>query len=339
MIMIKMKGSIETKESADIALKVREAQVRQLYTQTWVGLTGVIVISLSICTILWDVIPKWELLSWVGAMILFSIVRGALTAAFQRKSPSGADIYRWGNAHAVATAISGILWALPTIFLWPDNSPVHQMVWPICIVALSASAVATYCTWTASYLSFLILSTVPLSIRLLSEGRQEYIVIGLLGLFFIAVLAWTGKVMHAATLSAFLESIRNEALSSVLAEDKAQVEELNTQLQQEIAKRARSQEKLELQNQELERVNAQLTATKNNLERSNQELEHALASVNQLSGLLPICASCKKIRNDEGYWEQIEAYIRDHSDVEFSHGICPDCAGKLYHDYMDKKSS
>jgi len=60
------------------------------------------------------------------------------------------------------------------------------------------------------------------------------------------------------------------------------------------------------------------------------DLQVALAKVKTLSGFLPICASCKKIRDDEGYWHQIESYIRDHSDAEFSHGICPACARKLY---------
>jgi len=60
------------------------------------------------------------------------------------------------------------------------------------------------------------------------------------------------------------------------------------------------------------------------------ELQDALAKVKMLSGFLPICASCKKIRDDKGYWNQIEAYIRDHSEAEFSHGLCPECAKKLY---------
>lgn len=60
------------------------------------------------------------------------------------------------------------------------------------------------------------------------------------------------------------------------------------------------------------------------------ELQDALGQVKTLSGLLPICSSCKKIRNDEGYWSQIEAYIQEHSDAVFSHGICPECAKKLY---------
>ena len=59
-------------------------------------------------------------------------------------------------------------------------------------------------------------------------------------------------------------------------------------------------------------------------------LQDALANVKTLSGLLPICSACNKIRNDAGYWERIETYIRERSDAEFTHSICPDCAKKLY---------
>ncbi len=73
-------------------------------------------------------------------------------------------------------------------------------------------------------------------------------------------------------------------------------------------------------------------------ERMIGELQSALAEVKTLSGLLPICASCKKIRDDKGYWNQIESYIAKHSDAEFSHSICPDCAKKLYPEfYKDKE--
>lgn len=56
-----------------------------------------------------------------------------------------------------------------------------------------------------------------------------------------------------------------------------------------------------------------------------RELESALADVKHLSGLLPICAYCKKIRNDQNYWQQVESYVSEHSEAQFSHGICPDC--------------
>ncbi len=85
--------------------------------------------------------------------------------------------------------------------------------------------------------------------------------------------------------------------------------------------------------------NAYQSLHEENLERKKTEaekvklishLEEALKEVKTLTGLIPICASCKKIRDDKGFWNQIELYIREHSDAEFSHGICPDCAEKLY---------
>lgn len=66
------------------------------------------------------------------------------------------------------------------------------------------------------------------------------------------------------------------------------------------------------------------------LQARNEELSQALGNVKQLSGLLPICACCKKIRDDKGYWNQLEQYISEHSDVGFSHGICPDCVDTLF---------
>jgi len=73
--------------------------------------------------------------------------------------------------------------------------------------------------------------------------------------------------------------------------------------------------------------------------RLMKELREALANVKVLTGLLPICASCKKIRDDKGYWNQIEIFIRDHSEANFSHGICPDCAIKLYPELFDKEET
>lgn len=66
------------------------------------------------------------------------------------------------------------------------------------------------------------------------------------------------------------------------------------------------------------------------------ELLEARTKIKVLSGMLPICASCKKIRNDRGFWDSIEKYITEHSEAEFSHGLCPDCVKKLYPEFYDE---
>lgn len=68
------------------------------------------------------------------------------------------------------------------------------------------------------------------------------------------------------------------------------------------------------------------------LEKTNDELQLALKEINTLQGILPICSYCKKIRDDQGYWNQLEIYIRDHSEAKFSHSICPECMKKMHSD-------
>lgn len=77
------------------------------------------------------------------------------------------------------------------------------------------------------------------------------------------------------------------------------------------------------------------------LQKLNTKLQKALDEIKQLHGIIPICASCMKIRDDQGIWNKIDRYIQEHSEVKFSHGICPDCTTKLYPDIdmNDKEKS
>jgi CheY-like chemotaxis protein len=91
----------------------------------------------------------------------------------------------------------------------------------------------------------------------------------------------------------------------------------------------------------LARIRTHLTLRnlQKSLEKKNAELQDALDNVETLSGLLPICANCKKIRDDKGYWNQLETYISKHTPAEFTHAICPDCVKKLYGEDVWKRVS
>jgi len=69
-----------------------------------------------------------------------------------------------------------------------------------------------------------------------------------------------------------------------------------------------------------------------------QDLTHALAEVKNLKGMLPICGHCKKIRDDQGYWNQMETYISEHTEATFSHGVCPDCANELRQEMQARRA-
>jgi hypothetical protein len=97
--------------------------------------------------------------------------------------------------------------------------------------------------------------------------------------------------------------------------------------------------RLRVKKEEIQKANEELKIEMGERERAQIEkdnliieLKDALAEVNTLSGLLPICSHCKKIRDDKGYWNQIEAFIQDHSKAEFSHSICRECAKEHYPD-------
>ena len=73
-------------------------------------------------------------------------------------------------------------------------------------------------------------------------------------------------------------------------------------------------------------------------ERLITELQSAIEQIKTLRGIVPICASCKKIRDDKGYWEQVDSYVSRHTEAQFSHGICPDCMKILYPEFCEDKS-
>jgi DNA-binding NtrC family response regulator len=110
----------------------------------------------------------------------------------------------------------------------------------------------------------------------------------------------------------------------------------------EVSARKNAEAQLRKAHDELERQVMERTAElrKEIEERKlvEEELRRAMSRIKTLSGLLPICASCKKIRDDEGSWIRLESYIKSHSDAEFTHGVCPECARKLYPEVYNKSN-
>jgi PAS domain S-box-containing protein len=147
------------------------------------------------------------------------------------------------------------------------------------------------------------------------DGRSRYYEITLVGNikggYLVGLWGMRQDITQRKQTEAALRSARDKLEERVKARTAALMQS-NERLQREIVDRKNAERKLE-----------QLV----------DELQHALAEVKTLSGLLPICAACKKIRDDKGYWTQVEVYVREHSDADFTHSICPECARKLYPDF------
>lgn len=99
---------------------------------------------------------------------------------------------------------------------------------------------------------------------------------------------------------------------------------------------------LERARQETEAALKAVREARNDLEHRvverTRELNEALDQVKVLRGIMPICAACKKIRDDQGYWQQLELFVEQHSDARFSHGLCPSCSFKLYGDLLAEEN-
>lgn len=108
---------VETKDLANIAQKVRNAQVQLLYKQTKTGLIGVLIVALTACFVFWQVVPQWKLSLWTGIIVLITLTRGGIVYAFHRRAPLASDNDRWATRHVVGVIVSGLMWAVPFIFL------------------------------------------------------------------------------------------------------------------------------------------------------------------------------------------------------------------------------
>ena len=107
--------------------------------------------------------------------------------------------------------------------------------------------------------------------------------------------------------------------------------------EEEVLARIRTHLTLRSVQKRLEDRNMELQRAYKEIEEKNEQLQKVIDEVKTLRGFVPICASCKKIRDDKGYWKQVEEYIEKHTDAKFSHGICPSCYKELYPEIYERK--
>jgi len=147
-------------------------------------------------------------------------------------------------------------------------------------------------------------------------------------------------VAFVALATAGITTLQRRQKKTLLIEQQRReaevVRQKNIKLKEANDEILRQQEILKERNEQIEQTNHQLEHQIKEREALLTELKDAMDNVKTLGGLIPICSSCKKIRDDEGYWNIIESYIAKHSTAQFSHGICPDCMQKLYPKYANK---
>lgn len=199
--------------------------------------------------------------------------------------------------------ISASIWGMIPLYSIPEARPILLMFYlPAFSFGILRLSLRQYLTVVYVAISFYAILLIVEYVQERSGFNIQYEIF--LFLLFGILLTWF------ASFGGYVSKIRRS-----LHRQNERVQKINRELQLEIEERKKAhQEKDELIG----------------------ELQEALDEVKVLSGLIPICASCKKIRDDKGYWNQIESYISEHSEATFSHGICPDCTKALYPDYIKK---
>ncbi len=172
------------------------------------------------------------------------------------------------------------------------------------------------------------LQTLPLSFEV--DGGKHGYVMRLQG-FGLLLLIKAGDPFEESFVRSLTRLNKKLADACLVCVHSEEITKINQALTQEIRVRLRAEGDLKRVLDELE---SRVQERTQDLLAANRQLEEALANVKTLSGLIPICSVCKKIRDDRGYWKQLESYISSHSDAMFTHGICPGCVKKVYPDFQ-----
>ncbi len=201
-----------------------------------------------------------------------------------------------------------------------QSSPQSFIV--VAATAVLAVAISVYCLNLGIFIVFQNLFYFPIIVACIYYLMRGFVFSVILSslYFFLVIAHTTDAVIIVQALIRVTIFISIAGVATFLSTQRKRVEglllETNRQLESEVEERRKTE-------QEKENIIS--------------ELKKTLAELKILRGILPICSFCKKIRNDKGYWDQVEIYVGQHSDAEFSHGICPECVDKHYSIYSKEK--
>ena len=303
---------MNTPPSAERGRLVHAEQVKLLYAKTPMAVTATLVNAPLFVFILWEEVRHVALVSWLIYMVTLSLGRAWLGYEYRRKPPSPIKDSHWGTWHLTGIALSGLGWGSIGVFLFPSGSLPHQMFVIFVLGGMTAGSVAACSAMMTGFLLFAVPALVPSAIQFLAQGDDLHLAMGGMLALYATLLIFIARTMNQTLITSLHLRFENQDLVAYLSTAKGRADRLNDELTFEITERKRVQK-------ERERLIA--------------ELQDALANIKILRGLLPICSHCKKIRDDGGRWQMVEVYVREHSNADFSHSICPECLNRMYPEF------
>jgi len=224
----------------DTALPARVSveQVMLLYRNLPLGLFATQLNVFILVAILWSVIDHGVLLAWGVAITLSVVSRVGLIAAYRRAHLTPANAPRWVTWFTIGTVLSGFIWGSAGVFLFPAEIS-HQVFIIFVLAGMTAGAVVSFSALWKIGLLFILFTLTPLSVRLLVEGRDMHLAMGLMSLVFMALMVVISRRMYQTTLTSLQLRFENTDLVAVLAREKTATEDLNRELRREIGERVR----------------------------------------------------------------------------------------------------
>jgi PAS domain S-box-containing protein len=249
-ISSKMRQGLTGKHTADMALRLKAAQVRQLYSQSRLGIFGAIVGALVLTAALWNEVPSWKLLAWLALFVPLQVWRQNLLTSYFKASPTDEDSVAWERRFLIGSVSTACLWGSAGILLFPENRIVEQCFFGVILGGVSASTAMAHSPVRVCYFSSVLLALVPFLVRLLWEGETMPVFLGLVGFGFLAAILGTGMSAHqlliksiilASEKDEFLQKLKDaqDNLETQVAERTASLIEANEKLQSEFAERRR----------------------------------------------------------------------------------------------------
>ncbi len=294
--------------------KFGKKRLETLFRQSNVALPGNILVAFCIAMLFWQKLRSPFLIFWFLTITAVLLARYGVAWKFKSADKKNLNPKIWFMRYGVCLFANGLLWGIFGIYAYYATPQLYLSITLVTLAGLVAACVATNAVSIPAFLAFSLPILAPLGIALILSGQLEPTLLGVLVIIYLLVTAQAARQLNSVIMESL--TYRNEKIQllSNLQNEKKRVISLNKQLERDIEHRK---------------------LTEKEKERLITQLQKALHEVKTLNGLIPICANCKKVRDDKGYWHQLEKYVRDHSEAEFSHGICPECMKKLYPEFAD----
>jgi two-component system cell cycle sensor histidine kinase/response regulator CckA len=305
------------------ASDLQAKQIELLYGHLAIGLIATSINAVILALVVWTRIAHPTLVLWLVCIELVVFLRYILLVKYRRATGHSE---RWGQLFLLGTAASGLCWGSAGILLFAPHSIAHQAFLTFVLGGMASGAVTAYSPRMPVILAFLFPALIPITARFFAEGDEIHLAMGGMVLLFTVLMVDSSRRTHQTILKSLRLEIDNRELIAHLTAETTRAKRLNDELLSEIAERHQIEEDLKKSRDFMEQRVTERTA----------ELQSALDKVKVLRGLLPICSQCKKIRNDQGYWTQLEVYIHEHAEVEFTHSLCPACAADLFPGFLEE---